>query len=163
LFRFWLKTLRLSAPARVCRWVFAAVMRGYYTLRPPQSGEWRGKYYKRTGYCNQCAQCCQNIHLVYGNEVIADHETFVRVRQDRPEYNDFIPIDATSKGLVFSCINLNLDNTCGIYDRRPSFCRSFPTEEAMLNGGKLPSDCSYKFETLRSFTQVMAAQQQQLS
>jgi Fe-S-cluster containining protein len=151
--------LRLSAPADVCRWLWARLVRLYYLFRPPQQGEWVGKFYKRTGYCNQCAQCCQNIHLVVDNEIVADHETFAKLCQDRPEYNDFIAIDASPKGLVFGCVNLKLDNTCGIYDRRPSFCRSFPTEEAMLNGGKLPSECSYTFTALRSFRQVMQATQ----
>lgn len=127
----------------------------------PQTGVVEGRYYRRTGYCNQCAQCCRDIHLVHDGQVVETHEAFEALQLAHPEYRAFYPTESTRAGLVFQCRNLKWDNTCAIYDSRPVFCRSFPNEDGLLRGGKLPADCSYRFELKQTFQQVLQEFQHQ--
>jgi uncharacterized protein len=117
-----------------------------------------GDYYNRSGSCNQCGQCCQNIYLTYRRTVIDSIEAFGRIQKLHPkEYGSFEPIDTTSTGVVFKCNALEEDNKCGRYLSRPAFCRTYPTEDSLIQGGKLPVNCSYLFEIKHTFTKVLKA------
>jgi Fe-S-cluster containining protein len=117
-----------------------------------------GEFYVRTGACNQCGQCCQNIYLTYRRKVIDSIEVFNRVQQLHPnDYGSFEPIETTHRGVVFQCTALAEDKTCGRYLTRPAFCRTYPTEDSLIHGGKLPAECSYVFEAKHSFTAVLQA------
>lgn len=128
-------------------------------LRPPaQSGEVTGKYYKRSGACNQCGKCCTNIYLVHERETIKTTEEFERLQKFEAEYRGFVPIDSDEHGMRFQCKHLRDDKTCEIYDERPSFCRKYPSEYGVLLGAELATGCGYKFDVLKPFDQVLADQ-----
>lgn len=120
-----------------------------------QSGVIEGQYYERSGSCNQCGKCCSNIYLVYGQKTIDSLEMFEEVKLHNPEYEYFKPIVREDDGLVFQCKHLQADNSCGIYDRRPNFCRKYPSEHSLLMGGKLAEGCGYRFRLLKSFQDVL--------
>lgn len=124
---------------------------------PRQAGTLQGQFYERTGSCNQCGKCCSNIYLVYGQQTINSLEMFEDVRAKNPEYHYFKPLPAQTDpdGLLFQCIHLQADNTCGIYDDRPTFCRKYPSEHSILMGGKLAEGCGYQFRLLRTFQDVL--------
>jgi Fe-S-cluster containining protein len=129
---------------------------GWQTDNPDSAVE--GDFYVRTGSCNQCGQCCQNIYLTYRRKVIQSVEVFERVQKLHPkEYGSFEPIETTTTGVVFKCNALEEDNKCGRYLSRPAFCRTYPTEDSLIHGGKLPADCSYIFKAKQSFTKVLQA------
>jgi hypothetical protein len=116
-----------------------------------------GKYYVRTGSCNGCGVCCQNIYLVHQERPIASVAEFERLQHLFDDYAPFHPIEETEYGLVFRCGQLQADNTCGIYDSRPDFCRRYPTELSLVQGGKLADECSYVFTPRAAFPQVLAS------
>jgi Fe-S-cluster containining protein len=129
---------------------------GWQSDNPESTVE--GDYYNRNGSCNQCGQCCQNIYLTYRRNVIETVETFGRVQKLHPtEYGSFEPIETTSTGVVFKCNALEEDNKCGRYLSRPAFCRTYPTEDSLIHGGKLPAKCSYIFEIKHTFAKVLKA------
>ena len=115
-----------------------------------------GDYYTRTGSCNQCGQCCQNIYLTYRRKVIETDADFFAIKQLHPqEYGTFEPLEQGTKGVVFRCTALGSNNQCTQYETRPSFCRTYPTEDALLAGSKLPVECSYQFKVNHTFQQVL--------
>jgi Fe-S-cluster containining protein len=129
-------------------------------LRPEESsqaGVLQGQYFERTGACNQCGKCCSNIYLVYGQQTINSLEMFEDVKTKNPEYEYFKPLPTQSDpdGLLFQCIHLQPNNTCGIYNNRPTFCRQYPSEHSILMGGKLAEGCGYQFRLLRTFQDVL--------
>jgi Fe-S-cluster containining protein len=126
-------------------------------VQPPTDGlPLVGEYYTRTGSCNQCGQCCQNIYLTYRRKVIETDAEFNAIKQLHPqEYGTFEPLEQGSKGLVFQCTALGSNNQCTQYEARPSFCRTYPTEDALLAGSKLPVECSYQFQVHHTFQQVL--------
>jgi Fe-S-cluster containining protein len=129
----------------------------WLTLRHQQEGEVVGKYYRRTGDCNRCSQCCQAIYLTFNRQVIETEEQFEAIKQAHPaDYQSFEPIEHTETGILFKCNNLQWDGNCSVYLNRPSFCRTYPNEDMLLGGGKLPNECSYQFELLRPFAEVLS-------
>jgi uncharacterized protein len=130
---------------------------GVFRYRAFGAGERvEGEYYVREGLCNGCGQCCQQLYLTYKRSVIDCVQTFEAVKALHPaEYGSFYVVDETETGLVFGCERLLADNRCGDYARRPSFCRSYPTEDSLLQGGKLPVECGYWFKLKRSFGEVL--------
>lgn len=126
-------------------------------LRPPaQSGEVKGRYYKRFGSCNQCGRCCTNIYLVHNNETIKDKEEFERLQGLEKEYEGFTPLEADEHGLRVACKHLLPDNRCEIYEERPSFCRKYPSETGILLGAELATGCGYSFKPIKSFDEVLS-------
>lgn len=123
-------------------------------LRPKQPMR-PGRYYNRTGECHLCGACCTNIYLVHNNKTIQDPEEFERLKPDNPEYEYFKIIAETENGLRFQCIHLQADNTCGIYENRPTFCKRYPTEEVLLLGGVLAENCGYQFSLRQTFDEVL--------
>ncbi|WP_303674962.1 YkgJ family cysteine cluster protein [Vampirovibrio chlorellavorus] len=124
---------------------------------PSQSGSVQGQYYERTGGCNQCGKCCSHIYLVYGQQTINSVAMFEDIKAKNPEYQYFKPLlaDSDEEGLLFQCVHLQADKSCGIYNDRPNFCRQYPSEHAMLMGGKLAEGCGYQFRLLKTFQDVL--------
>jgi Fe-S-cluster containining protein len=116
----------------------------------------KGKYTVRTGTCNQCGDCCKNLFLTYGKQVIQSVEDFQALQALHPdEYQFFEAQYETETGVVFKCHNLGEDNLCMDYEARPIFCRSYPNETGILMGAKLPKDCSFTFTPLIPFEAVL--------
>lgn len=122
-----------------------------------QAGVIQGQYYERTGSCNQCGKCCSHIYLVYGQQTINSLEMFEDIKANNPEYQSFKPIlsQSSEDGILFQCIHLQADNTCGIYQDRPNFCRQYPSEHSLLMGGKLAEGCGYQFRLKQTFQDVL--------
>lgn len=126
-------------------------------FRPtPQAGEVMGQYYKRTGACNMCGKCCTNIYLVHNKEVIKTAYEFEKLQALESEYQGFTPVEVDEHGLRVACKHLKADNSCEIYEERPSFCRKYPSEVGILLGAELATGCGYSFELLKTFNQVLA-------
>lgn len=121
----------------------------------PQSGLVQGQYYERTGSCNQCGKCCTNIYLVHGQQTITDVTLFEELQRENEEYAYFKPVAQEPDGLIFQCIHLQADQSCAIYEHRPSFCRKYPSEHSLLMGGKLAEGCGYSFRLLKTFQDVL--------
>lgn len=124
--------------------------------RFPQEGAVEYRYYRRTGYCNQCSRCCQDIYLVYGDKAIETEAEFKKLQAKWADYRHFKIKRQTEHGLMFECTRLKADGSCGIYESRPGFCRRYPHEDTLLTGGELATDCSYRFEPLKPFNRVLA-------
>lgn len=137
------------------------IVKSFLGLNPPQSGEVVGQYYRRTGQCNQCGSCCTDIYLVHSGNVIADKKTFQALQLLNPDYRWFKPIDEDEHGLLFQCKHLKKDKSCAIYNKRPLFCRKYPSEEGMRMGGKLAQGCGYRFQVKIPFEEVLAKTQTQ--
>lgn len=132
---------------------------------PPQNGTVEYQYYVRTGQCNSCGQCCSGIHLIHGDSVIESVEQFERLKQQHEDYRHFVPIDESDIGLVFRCSNLQPDNTCGIYDDRPLFCKKYPSEATLMFGGVLAPKCGFAFQAKHRFGEILkqAAERKRLN
>ena len=122
---------------------------------PRQSGTVQGSYYERTGSCNQCGKCCSHIYLVHGQKLLVDEEHFESLKKENHEYAYFKVIDRQPDGLLFQCVHLQDDKSCGVYNDRPDFCRKYPSEHSILMGGKLADGCGYQFRLLKSFQDVL--------
>lgn len=119
-----------------------------------------GRYYNRTGECHQCGACCQNIYLVHGGQTVRSLDELQRLQAQNGEYSSFVPMEQTPEeletyGLKVQCEHLQPDNRCGVYERRPSFCRRYPMEEILLMGGKMADNCGYRFTLKQTFAQVL--------
>jgi Fe-S-cluster containining protein len=110
-----------------------------------------GKFYKRLGDCNQCGQCCKRVYLTFGQVPITSIAQLNQLKARYPDYRPFEPIEENETGVLLRCSHLTEENTCGIYETRPWFCRTFPTEETITHGGQLHQDCSYQFEAIKPF------------
>lgn len=124
---------------------------------PVQKGSIQGQYYERTGSCNQCGKCCSHIYLVYGQQTINSIAMFESIKDKSPEYQYFKPLESQldPDGILFQCIHLQADKSCGIYQHRPNFCKQYPSEHSVLMGSKLAEGCGYQFKLIRSFQDVL--------
>lgn len=128
-------------------------LRDYFD--PPQKGAVEYQYYVRTGECHQCGQCCSGIYLVHGDEVIESVEQFDKLKERYEDYRHFIPMEETDIGVMFRCRNLQPDNTCGIYEDRPLFCRKYPSEATLIYGGSLAPQCGFTFKAKHKFAEIL--------
>lgn len=137
-------------------------LRDYFD--PPQDGRVEYKYYVRTGQCNQCGKCCSGIYLIHGENVIDSVEMFDKLKERHEDYRHFVPIEETDTGVRFRCSHLQPDNSCGIYDNRPQFCKKYPSEATLLFGGSLAPSCGFAFEAKHKFGDLLekAAQAKKL-
>ncbi len=126
-----------------------------WALPAQQSGLVEGKYYRRSGTCGMCAKCCNNIYLVNGEKTIDSVEEFEQLQQSVPEYASFRPMAEDEHGVRFECVHLSPEKTCMIYEDRPNFCRTYPSEKVLLLGGELARGCGYRFEVIKPFQQVL--------
>ncbi len=128
-------------------------LRDYFD--PPQSGPVTYDYYVRTGQCNQCGQCCSGIYLIHGEDVIESIEKFDKLKDRHEDYQHFVPIEETDVGVRFRCRHLQPDNSCGIYEDRPLFCKKYPSEATLLFGGSLAPKCGFAFKAKHKFTEIL--------
>jgi Fe-S-cluster containining protein len=78
---------------------------------------------KKEGSCKRCGECCKWISIgkVDTNNDTGEYARFVLVRGGKiVNGNAFLP----SK-----CPYIESDNLCGVFDKRPTFCKVFPIEE----------------------------------
>jgi len=122
----------------------------------PQAGRVEGQYLVRSGACNLCGKCCNNIYLLHDEDPIQDEAEFAELQQRNPEYVGFMPISKDEHGLRFACKHLQPDNRCGIYQDRPSFCQQYPSEKGILLGGQLAEGCGYSFAPWVTFQETLA-------
>jgi Fe-S-cluster containining protein len=125
---------------------------------PPEQGQVVGQYYIRSGSCNGCGRCCTDIYIAPRGTPIQTEAEFEAEKQRDPQYRHFDMIGETDTGLLFRCQYLKPDNTCADYDNRPDFCRRYPAEASLLAGGTLAKECSYTFELIRTFGDVLSEQ-----
>lgn len=128
-------------------------LRDYFD--PPQRGAVEYEYYIRTGQCNQCGQCCSGIYLIHEQEVIESVAQFNQLKERHEDYQHFIPLEETDTGVRFKCRHLQPDNSCGIYEDRPRFCKKYPSEDTLLMGGSLAPGCGFTFKAKYAFTEVL--------
>lgn len=128
----------------------------HFLSEPAQTGSVTGRFYRRTGACRGCGRCCTQIYLVHGDETITTLDQFERLKPFNPDYASFEPVDETEHGLLFRCRHLQADARCAQYEKRPLFCRRYPSEASLLMGGALAETCGYRFEPLLSFREVLA-------
>ena len=98
-------------------------------------------YYDMTGKenpCTGCGACCRHFRISFyqgeldtqpGGQVPADLAT--------PITPFHVCMKGTESGLE-SCIALQADSSCGIYEFRPSVCREFP---AIMPDGSRNPEC----------------------
>jgi uncharacterized protein len=122
---------------------------------PPQNGTIEYDFYVRSGQCNQCGKCCSGIYLIHGEEVISSIPDFERLKERHEDYQHFEPIEESDLGVKFKCRHLQADNSCGIYDDRPLFCKKYPSEATLLFGGSLAPGCGFLFKAKHKFTDVL--------
>ncbi|MEB3286066.1 MAG: YkgJ family cysteine cluster protein [Vampirovibrionales bacterium] len=120
-----------------------------------------GRYYRREGQCHQCGDCCENIYLIHGGEALQSEAQLLSLKAENSDYASFVPMPQTpdelvTYGLKVRCEHLQPDRRCGIYEKRPSFCRRYPSEEILLKSGKMSENCGFRFTLKRSFTDVLS-------
>lgn len=92
--------------------------------------------FKFSGACKKCGKCCQNMQLIYQNNIIGSEEEFYAVCKSDPSFKRWIPSRNANGFLSFSCKCLNPDGTCGDYEKRQPLCRKYPnhTTSCLLPG-----------------------------
>ncbi len=114
-----------------------------------------GKQYIRTGQCNTCGKCCQEIYIRHGNGIINEEEQFERLKTMHYFYGYLKVIDKTETGLVFACTKVDKETgKCTAYNTRALLCRVYPQEEIFMMGGSIAEECGYKFEPIEKFDEV---------
>lgn len=113
------------------------------------------KYYRK-GNCLGCGQCCKQIYVRHGKNVVKDEKTFKKLQFLHEFYTYLKIVDTDETGLVFECSNLDPQtNLCKIHDKRPGICRRYPQEELFSMGGMLSEDCGFKMMPIISFSEVL--------
>ena len=113
------------------------------------------KKYIKSGKCNCCGSCCQNISIKHGKNIIKTEEQFYVLQSKFKVYNMFEIMDNTEQGLVFICKNLNKETgKCRSYKKRPPICRNYPNEIIFRLGGNLANNCGYAFKPIKTFEKV---------
>ena len=111
------------------------------------------------GECNQCGTCCRNLILVDGKKIIRSEHEFENLKKRFPQYEMFrIKSQNKSGDLIFHCTNLNPDNTCSVYPRRPAMCAAYPTKAMFKRDGKLLDGCGYTVTPAISFREILESE-----
>jgi hypothetical protein len=114
------------------------------------------KYYKRTGKCKGCGQCCTHIYVKHFKHVLKDEKEFEKLQFLHKFYSDLKIIGKDELGLIFECKNLDQETKkCKIHFWRPAICRRYPQEELFSMGGTLSDDCGFKMQPIISFKEVL--------
>jgi hypothetical protein len=114
------------------------------------------KYYKRTGKCKGCGQCCTHIYVKHFKHVLKDEKEFEKLQFLHKFYSDLKIIGKDELGLIFECKNLDSETKkCKIHFWRPSICRRYPQEELFSMGGTLSEDCGFKMQPLINFKDIL--------
>ncbi len=98
------------------------------------------------GACQRSGNCCRNLILVDRGRPLKSLRRFRRLARRDDEFRMFVPHEEVPEdGLLrFRCLNLGNDQHCGIYERRPAFCREYPSAGMFEHGGSLLSGCGYR-------------------
>ncbi len=96
------------------------------------------------GQCNKCGKCCKLLAISLPNfwnkfKFIRNHirwyyEINYNFKYVKTEMNTW---------LIFTCKNLNENNLCSIYPKRPRICREYPSPYAR-DKPDIPPDCGFK-------------------
>lgn len=114
------------------------------------------RYYRRTGKCLKCGQCCTHIYVKHFKHVLKDEKEFRRLQYIHKFYSDLKIIGKDELGLIFECKNLDKETKeCKIHFWRPGICKRYPQEELFSMGGTLAKDCGYKMVPRTSFKEVL--------
>lgn len=116
------------------------------------------KKYYRTGSCNGCGKCCENIYVNHGKKgFIKSIEEFNRLKLFHSFYRNLDVIGSDELGLTFKCRHLDPNTRkCTIHFFRPPICRNYPMEEIFKMGGILTEECGYKLVPIESFDEILS-------
>lgn len=145
------------------------------------------------GNCQQSGVCCQNIGIVLRYRIfsnsffifflnlfykyIYNFELIGRVQnhQNQDGGNNNTNNTKTEEKLkeskqggvmlVYSCHNLSLDNSCGVYPFRPKLCREYPVM-GLFRHDKVRKGCGFYFENkndLNKFISVINEKKHQIN
>lgn len=115
-----------------------------------------GKKYIRTGKCNTCGRCCQEIYVRHSSAFITNEEEFKKLQGLHFFYSYLKVIGKNETGLIFECTKLDKEKgICTAYSKRALICRQYPQEEIFMLGGVISDDCGFKFTPIRSFEEVL--------
>jgi Fe-S-cluster containining protein len=99
-------------------------------------------YYDMTGTenpCSGCGACCRHFRVsFYQGELDTQPGGHVPADLATPVTPFRVSMIGTESGFG-SCIALQADSRCGIYENRPSVCREFP---AIMPDGSLNPECA---------------------
>ena len=96
--------------------------------------------YKIEGKCNQCGECCRQIrsHGMKNEKDLKIMQFFL------PHYKRFFIKGKDEDGnLILSCIYLDENGKCKVYNKRPDLCKNYPAKIINCNG-IMPEGCGYK-------------------
>lgn len=114
------------------------------------------KYYRRSGKCRRCGQCCTHIYVKHFKHVLQDEKEFHRLQYLHKFYSDLNIIGKDELGLIFECKNLDPETKkCKIHFLRPGICRRYPQEELFAMGGTLSDECGFKMEPIIPFDKIL--------
>ncbi len=96
--------------------------------------------YKIEGSCNKCGKCCKEIRA-YGLK----NEKELKIMQFfLPLYKRFYIKNKDDNGnIVLSCIYLDENGLCMVYDKRPKLCRNYPAKSIGFNA-EMIDGCGFK-------------------
>ncbi len=95
--------------------------------------------YKLEGQCIQCGKCCKNIRI-YG----LNNEKELKIMQFFfPRYRHLFIRTKDDNNFVLSCKYLTSENKCSIYNKRPNFCKNYPSKYTNCNT-EMIDGCGYK-------------------
>lgn len=95
------------------------------------------------GDCVQCGDCCKSILSNPPKFLKSGRGLRVFIAFHRVLHNFSAVARGPNGEIFFSCGHLRADNRCGIYWRRPLFCRTYPVLP-YYDAPKLLPQCSYR-------------------
>ncbi len=115
------------------------------------------KKYYRTGKCNECGRCCENIYVNHGKKgFIKTEEEFEKLKLLNSFYRSLTCTGQDEIGLLFKCNNLDtVTRKCKNHLFRPPICRNYPMEEIFKMGGILSQNCGYELKPIDSFEDIL--------
>ena len=115
------------------------------------------RHYYRTGKCNMCGACCENIYVRHNGSVIKTKEEFEKIKKE-DNYSFYQHITIINKddfGLIFECNKFDKEKRlCKDHKNRPSICKNYPSEEIFSFGAQLQDNCGYRFSPIESFDEI---------
>lgn len=134
----------------------------YIKLRYMILRQWlriRGREYRIRGECIRCGKCCRSINLKTQKGWIKKNREFLHLKKENPDYARFTPTGVDNFGfLQFHCKLYIPHLGCQDYLNRLDICKNYPTKYLPLHGGQLLEGCGYRFECVKPFKKVLAAE-----
>ncbi len=113
--------------------------------------------YYRHGSCLMCGECCRNIYVRHGKNIIKTTEQFEKIKENDSYtfYQHIKVIGQDEFGLIFECEKFNKEKKiCTDHKNRPHICSNYPSEEIFKMGAELKEGCGYSFEPIEKFDEV---------